>query len=123
MSSQAPPEPGSAILSSRLIGVPRATVFQAFLDPDVLARWWGPKGFTNTFEEFDPRPGGTWRFVMHGPDGNEYALTKKFVEVAAPERISLRHLDPVHGFLMEMLFAEEGSGTRLTWRMHFDSAE
>ena len=36
------------------------------------ARWWGPDGFTNTITTFDLRPGGAWRFVMHGPDGTNY---------------------------------------------------
>lgn len=117
------PELESDLVSSRVIGAPRETVFQAFLDPEVLARWWGPAGFTNTFHEFDPRPGGLWRFVMRGPDGSEYSLAKEFVEVAAPERIVLRQVDAVHGFVMSMHFDREGSGTRLTWRMRFDSAE
>ncbi len=57
------------IVSTRLVGAARELVFKAFTDPDHLAHWWGPNGFTNTFHEFDLRPGGTWRFVMHGPAG------------------------------------------------------
>jgi len=87
----------------------------------VLARWWGPNGFTNTFQEFDIRPGGAWRFVMHGPDGTDYPMVKDFVEVAPPERISFRHPEPGHEFLMTMSFADEAGGTRLTWTMRFDS--
>ena len=60
------------IVSGRVIDAPRRKVFKAFADPTHLARWWGPKGFRNTFEEFDFRPGGTWRFTMHGPDGVDY---------------------------------------------------
>jgi uncharacterized protein YndB with AHSA1/START domain len=59
------------IASGRVIDAPRRKVFKAFADPTHLARWWGPKGFRNTFEEFDFRPGGTWRFTMHGPDGTD----------------------------------------------------
>ena len=123
MSAHAIPQVESDLVSSRVFAAPREAVFGAFLDPDALARWWGPAGFTNTFHEFDTRPGGRWRFVMRGPDGSEYPLTKEFVEVAAPERIVLRQVDAVHGFVMTMLFALEGSGTRLTWRMRFDSSE
>ena len=57
------------IVTSRVINAPRHLVFRAWTDPVSPARWWGPKGFTNTFHEFDLRPGGVWRFVMHGPDG------------------------------------------------------
>lgn len=48
------------IISSREFGVPRERVFRAWTTPDLLARWWGPHGFTNTFHECDVRPGGTW---------------------------------------------------------------
>lgn len=46
------------ILTVREFDAPRERVFEAFTDPARLARWWGPKGFTNTFQEFDLRPGG-----------------------------------------------------------------
>lgn len=46
------------IVATRLFDWPQATVYRAFMDPEVLARWLGAAGFPNTFEEFDPRPGG-----------------------------------------------------------------
>ncbi len=110
------------ILSTRLLNAPRELVFKAFIDPDQLMHWWGPKGFTNTFEEFDPKPGGHWRFVMHGPDGKNYPNHSTFVEVTKPERIVFRHLDwPL--FEMTITLAEEAGKTRIHWRMLFDSAE
>ncbi|HEX7241701.1 MAG TPA: SRPBCC family protein [Longimicrobiaceae bacterium] len=111
------------IVSTRLLGAPREAVFRAFTDPDVLARWWGPEGFGNTFHEFDPRPGGTWRFTMRGPDGAEYAMVKEFEEVDPPSRIVLLNPEPTHRFRMAMDFAEEAGGTRLTWRMRFEDPE
>ena len=68
------PEPLSEreIVTTRVIDAPRERVFKAWTDPEHLAQWWGPKGFTNTFQEFDMRPGGAWRFVMPGPDGVDY---------------------------------------------------
>lgn len=110
------------IVSTRVVDAPRAAVFRAFSDPSVLARWWGPKGFTGTFQEFDLRPGGAWRFVMHGPDGTDYHNATEFIEVVEPERIVFRHLKPMHRFHMTMTFAEEAGKTRLTWRMRFESA-
>lgn len=111
------------VVSARVFRAPRALVIQAFTDPAVLARWWGPEGFTSTFREFDLRPGGMWRFVMHGPDGTDYPMEQRFVEVALPDRIVLQHTHATHGFRMTMTFTDEGGGTRLTWRMRFDSAE
>jgi uncharacterized protein YndB with AHSA1/START domain len=109
------------IVSTRVFDAPRERVFRAFSDPRVLARWWGPDGFTSTFQEFDFRPGGAWRFVMHGPDGADYRNESAFIEVVSPERIVLEHLRPMHRFLMTMTFADEAGKTRLTWRMEFES--
>jgi uncharacterized protein YndB with AHSA1/START domain len=111
------------IVSTRVLGAPRDVVFEAFSDPDRLVQWWGPAGFTNTFSEFDLRPGGAWRFVMHGPDGTVYELAKDFVEVVRPERIVLQHLQPMHRFRMTMIFTEQPGGTKLTWRMLFEATE
>ena len=110
------------IVSTRVLAAPRERVFEAFSDPTRLARWWGPKGFTNTFDEFDLRPGGAWRFVMHGPDGSAYRNASEFIEIVSPERIVFQHLEPMHRFQMTMTFVPEGDRTRLTWRMRFESA-
>jgi len=109
------------IVTARLIDAPRERVFEAFRDPDHLAQWWGPKGFTSTFHEFDPRPGGVWRFVMHGPDGADYPNKSVFVEVVKPERIVFRHVSGPQ-FQMTIALADAAGKTRITWRMLFESA-
>lgn len=111
------------IVSSRLFAAPRNAVFAAFTDAERLARWWGPNGFTSTFQEFDPRPGGSWRFVMHGPDGADYAMLNVFEEVVPGERIVLRHVQQGHDFRLAMTLDDEAGGTRLTWRMRFESPD
>jgi uncharacterized protein YndB with AHSA1/START domain len=68
------------IVTARVVDAPRELVFGAWTVADHLARWWGPKGFTNTFHEFDPRPGGDWRFVMHGPQRGNYRNESRFAE-------------------------------------------
>jgi uncharacterized protein YndB with AHSA1/START domain len=107
--------------TSRIINAPRERVFKAWADPKILAEWWGPTGFKNTFEEFDLRPGGTWKFVMHGPDGRNYRNQSVFVEVAKPERISLDHLSWPN-FRLQARFEKAGRRTKVIWRMLFDSA-
>jgi uncharacterized protein YndB with AHSA1/START domain len=106
---------------SRLIDAPRERVFRAISDPAHLARWWGPKGFTSTFHEFDLRPGGAWRFVMHGPDGVNYPNESVFVEVTAPERVVFEHISD-HHFQMTITFAAQGVKTLVGWRQVFDTA-
>ena len=53
---------------TRVFDAPRATVFRAWTDADRLARWWGPKGFTNSVCEIDARVGGAIRIHMRSPD-------------------------------------------------------
>ncbi len=59
--------PDREIVSSRVFEAPMADVFSAWTNPEILARWWGPKGFTKTFREFNPTPGGEWRSRFMGP--------------------------------------------------------
>jgi uncharacterized protein YndB with AHSA1/START domain len=111
------------IVNQRLFAAPRQKVFQAFSDPELLATWWGPNGFTNTIHEFDLRPGGRWRLTMHGPNGADYENESVFREVVVPERIVFTHLEPVHRFDMTMNFREWTGQTALTWRMRFENVE
>jgi uncharacterized protein YndB with AHSA1/START domain len=109
------------ITASRLIGAPRERVFAMWTDPEHLAQWWGPNGFTITIHEIDVRPDGVWRFVMHGPDGVDYKNTIVYDEIVRPERLVYSHVSgPV--FQMTATFAAQGDATRLDVRMLFESA-
>lgn len=112
--------PEREIVNSRVFDAPPERVFTAWTDPKHLAAWWGPKGFTNSFEEFDIRPGGHWRFVMHGPDGTNYKNHSVFVEIVDPERIVFDHVSG-HKFRVIATFAEQAGKTKLTFRMLFDT--
>jgi len=109
------------IVTVRVVDAPRERVFRAWTDPERLARWWGPKGFTSTFQEFDPRPGGTWRFVMRAPGGAEFQNRSVFVEIVPPERIVFRHVSPPE-FQVTAAFDEEAGKTRVTFQMLFETA-
>jgi uncharacterized protein YndB with AHSA1/START domain len=110
------------IVSTRVFAHSASVVFSAFTDDRRLARWWGPSGFTNTFHEFDLRPGGRWRFTMQGPDGARYENESQFLEISAPRRIVFRHLSKPE-FRMTITLADEPTGTRVTWRMEFATPE
>lgn len=115
------PEANREFVHSRLIDAPPARVWAAFQDPARLARWWGPDGFRSTIHEFDLRPGGSWNFLLHGPDGGDYPNECVFREVVAPERVSFDHYLG-HHFVMYLTFWPEGSKTRVGWRQVFDTA-
>ncbi|MFD1176492.1 SRPBCC family protein [Paenibacillus puldeungensis] len=106
------------VINSRKFDFPLELVFKAWTTPEQLARWWGPKGFTNTFEEFEFTPGGHWRFVMHGPNGVDYPNHSVFEEIVPLERIVIRHLNTPE-FLLTATFEGIDGVTKVTWRQQF----
>lgn len=109
------------IVSTRLIQASPEAIFAAFTAPDRLARWWGPSGFSNAFEVFEFKPGGTWRFVMIGPDGKRYPNESRFIEVQPAARIVLQHLSAPH-FTMTITLRPQGPHCVIHWRMLFETA-
>ncbi|MBL7738794.1 MAG: SRPBCC family protein [Chitinophagaceae bacterium] len=110
------------IVSARIFHYPVEQIFKAWADPHLLAQWWGPKGFTSTFDEFDFTNGGLWKFTMHGPDGADYHNFNRFIEIFQPVKIVFDHLEPVHTFRATALFEKMDESTRLVFSMLFDSA-
>ena len=95
-------------------------MFEAWTDPNQLKLWWGPKGFSNTFHVCEMKPGGEWRYTMHGPDGRNFENEVRFVEIAVPERIILDHISAPR-FRLTVLFEELGNRTKITFRQLFES--
>lgn len=111
------------LVTSRVIAAPRARVWRAFADPALLARWWGPAGFSNSIETFDLRSGGDWRFVMHAPDGVDHPNHCQFTEVLDQQRIVFEHLSEPR-FEMTLTFTDHGGErTALGWRQRFATAD
>ena len=111
-----------AVTTSRVVEATPARVYEAFEDPKQLARWWGPNGFTSTFETFDFRPGGAWKFVLHGPDGKDYPNMNRFVELVPAQRVRLQHVEG-HWFELAVTRTAEGEKTRIGWRQQFANAD
>jgi uncharacterized protein YndB with AHSA1/START domain len=65
-----------------------SSVFRAFIDPNELAKWWGPEGFTTPSLEFDARVGESYRIEMQPPEGDPFYLTGEFREVDPPARLA-----------------------------------
>ena len=114
--------PDRELTTSRRIPAPRARVWAAFTDPRVLATWWGPDGFTNTFATCDVREGGEWTFTMHGPNGASYPNQCRFVELRASERWVMEHTCEPH-FRLTATLSEHGAETEVHWRQTFAKAE
>jgi uncharacterized protein YndB with AHSA1/START domain len=80
-------KPLKELTFTRVLDAPRDMVFRAWTDPEQLARWWGPNGFTNPICELDVRPGGAIRIDMLGPDGRYFFMGGKYQEIVPPERL------------------------------------
>lgn len=110
------------IETHRVIPYSPSQVFQAFADPAILASWWGPKGFTNTFHEFEFCDNGIWRFTMHGPDGKDYANDSRFLKIVEPSLVVLNH-ECAPWFQAHFSFHEVPGGCRIDWQMVFENAQ
>lgn len=115
--------PDCEIVTTRVFNAPRTLVFRAWAEPEHLKNWWGPKGFTNTFEEFDFRVGGRWKFTMHGPERGNYRNECTFAVIREPELLIWdRRSKPL--FRVEVVFEELAANeTRVIFKQIFETAE
>lgn len=113
------------IVTERVFDAPRELVWAAFTDPKHVDKWWGPNGFRNQTFAMDFRVGGTWRFVMHGPDGTDWQNWIRYREIQKPERLVYDHGgegdDPL--FHVTVTFTEQAGSTKVSMRAVFPSAE
>lgn len=113
----------STFRTSRELPFPAAAVFGAIRDPQRLARWWGPAGFTNSFQTFEFVPGGRWVFTMHGPDGTNYPNESEFAEIVPGALVRIRHVSPPEFVLSIGLQARGNDRTLVNWEQAFADAQ
>ena len=82
----------------------------------------GPSGFTNTFEQFEFKPGGQWVFVMHGPNGASYANESVFREIRPGAIILVEHFVKPW-YRLTVTLTARGDQTHLSWVQEFESPE
>jgi len=88
---------GGNLFFERTFDAPRERVWQAFVDPEIVPRWWGKHGTTTTVEEMDVRVGGAWRYVNRADDRDPVAFYGEYLEIEAPERFRWTFLFDVPG--------------------------
>ena len=118
-------EPGKQeIVVTRVFDAPRDLVFKACTDPNLIAKWWGPRRYTTTVDKMEVRPGGVWRFVQKDDAGNVFAFHGVYHEITAPERtVQTFEFEgvPGHVLLDTATFEEFDGKTKLTQQSVFQS--
>ncbi len=114
------------IYISRIYDAPVKMVWEAWTDPKQVGKWWGPRGFTITTHNMDVKTGGTWSYIMHGPDGVDYNNKTKYLEVEKYSRMVYDHGgndDRPPLFRVTVDFTEVAGKTKMEMSMALATAE
>ena len=112
---------GLTLEFKRVLPAAPPEVFRLFADPDELARWWGPAGFSVPSLDFNPAVGSSYRIEMQPPEGDAFYLTGEFREVDPPTRLSFTFVweppdpDDVET-LVELSFREADDATEVDFK-------
>ena len=79
---------------TRMLNAPIDLVWEVWTNPEHIANWWGPSGYTNTIHKMEVIAGGEWRLTMHGPDGKDYPNKSMFIEIVPLKKIVFQHFNP-----------------------------
>jgi uncharacterized protein YndB with AHSA1/START domain len=111
---------------TRIYDAPVETVWDAWTDPDQVAQWWGPRGFTTTTHSKDLRPGGRWIYNMRGPDGTDYPNWTNYLEVEKYAKLVYDHGasdDRPPLFRVTVLFSDLKGKTQMEMSMTLPTPE
>lgn len=116
----------NVISLTRVYDAPLQAVWEAWINPEEVAQWWGPRGFTLTTHSRDLRSGGHWHYTMHGPDGTDFENTTQYIEVVPKQRMVYDHgghqeRPPL--FRVNVLFTERAGRTQLDMSMTLATPE
>jgi uncharacterized protein YndB with AHSA1/START domain len=116
---------GREIVLTRVFDAPRQMVFDAFSKPELLQRWFGPRGWSLPVCDVDLRVGGGFRFVLRGPDGTEMGMRGVYRELVPPERsVHMESFDSFPGeSQVTSVFSEQDGKTTLTATVLYPSEE
>ncbi|KVD26821.1 SRPBCC family protein [Burkholderia ubonensis] len=131
--SPEPAEPADTrdLVITRVLHAPRATLWRAWTDPELLKAWWCPKPWTTEVRAFDLRPGGAFHTFMRGPDGGTSDNPGCFLEIAPEARIVFTSMltggwrphTPWLAFTAIVTLSDDDAGCRYEARvMHPDAA-
>jgi uncharacterized protein YndB with AHSA1/START domain len=111
---------------TRVFNAPRRFIYEAMTSCEHLRHWWGPSKYKFVKCDMDFRPGGKWRIVQGGQDGEEFAFRGEYREIVPNERIvQTFEFEPMAGHISveTMTLTEKDGKTTLTTVSRFDSKE
>ena len=119
------------LILTRVINVPRAKLYRAWTEPEILKKWFAPSPWTTSKAELDVRPGGTSLVVMRSPEGQEFPNQGLYLEVVKNEKLVFTDAfvnawqPSEKAFMVATLtFEEHNGGTRYTARVqHWSAAD
>jgi uncharacterized protein YndB with AHSA1/START domain len=116
-------DPDCEISTTRIVNFPIDNVFKAWAEPQHLKSWWGPAGFTNTFNEFDFKPGGKWDFMMHAPDKGNFHNECEFTRIEKPTLIEWKRYSKPLFRVLATFEALSDDKTKIVFKQIFYTAE
>lgn len=114
------------VVMSRVFDAPRDLVFEAHTSCEHMSHWWGPRRYVISQCDIDFRPGGAYRIVQRGAEGDEYAFRGEFREIDRPSRLVWTFEwegMPGHVSVQTVTFDEQDGKTTLTATAVYDSVE
>ncbi len=113
------------ITLTRVFDAPRKLVYDAFTKPELLKRWFGPRGWSLVVCDIDLKVGGGFRFVMRGPDGKDMGMRGVYRELVPPDRsVHMESFDDFSGEAqVTAVFVEQSGKTTMTATVLYPSKE
>lgn len=120
------------LVIERTFDAPRDLVWKAYTEPERIAEWFGPRGFTTMVRTMVVREGGSWHYCMQSAEWGDAWGLAHYREVVPPERIVYEDLfsneegTPAEGMpvsTVTLTFEEQGGRTLLRIHSVFESAE
>ena len=115
-----------SIIATSFFNAPRELVFRVMIDPETIPQWWGPRALTTTVDKMEPWSGGSWRYVVRSPKGDEWAFHGVYHEIEAPLRTIFTYEDeglPGKVSLETTLYEDYEGGTKVTTISVFQTVE
>jgi uncharacterized protein YndB with AHSA1/START domain len=105
------------VTASRIFNAPSERLFKAYLDPEVIPKWWGPRRFNTVVDKLEPKVGGMWRFVHTAEDDTKYVFSGVYKEIDEPRKLVYTfEFETFSGHVLEetVLFEENNGRTKVS---------